>query len=62
MGRCMPRIRRINIGYFKKRAGRRRKATQIEKIDLAEAEGAADQDDLLKLELETLYMIGAPAS
>ncbi len=52
----------IGIGYFKGRVRRKRKLVEdrraMRKVDSV----VINQDDILKLELETLYMIGAPAS
>ncbi|HWQ17080.1 MAG TPA: hypothetical protein VNL13_04515 [Sulfolobales archaeon] len=56
----MYRLKRIGVGYFKNRV-RKRKAIHDRRVSETR-DTAISQDDILKLELETLYMIGAPAS
>lgn len=57
----MPSIKRISIRYFKNRVKRRRKIPQSTALERV-AGLKEDLDDVLKLELEILLMIGAPAS
>ncbi len=57
----MSRLKRINIGYFKSRVRSRKKASRGELLREARAV-VENQEEMLRLELETLYMIGAPAS
>ncbi|GAY24887.1 hypothetical protein ATG_00900 [Desulfurococcaceae archaeon AG1] len=56
----MYRLKKIGVGYFKNRV-KKRKIVQDRRVSEAR-DTAINQEDILKLELETLYMIGAPAS
>ncbi|MEM2203376.1 MAG: hypothetical protein QXI22_03380 [Sulfolobales archaeon] len=56
----MYRLKKIGVGYFKNRS-KKRKLAQDRRVSEAR-DTVISQEDILKLELEILYMIGAPAS
>jgi len=55
----MPALKRISISIS--RRGRRGKGRNGQKIPARHA-SEVREEDILRLEIETLYMIGAPAS